>query len=180
MLLQSKRLIIRDVKFSDLHNIHELHSLPQTDQFNTLGIPESIYDTEDIIAAWIREDDVRTRTSYTFCISLIETQQFIGLIALNLGKPKFHSAEVWYKVHADYWNQGYTTEALTKVLEFAFKDLKLHRVEAGCATENSASIKVLENVGMFKEGLKRKNLPIREEWKDNYIFGILIEDFLIL
>jgi [ribosomal protein S5]-alanine N-acetyltransferase len=55
--------------------------------------------------------------------------------------------------------------------------LKLHRIEAGCAVENVASVSVLEKVGMTREGMKRKKLPIRGEWKDNYFFGMLEEDF---
>jgi ribosomal-protein-alanine N-acetyltransferase len=106
--------------------------------------------------------------SYTFIIKLVQTNQFIGLIALNLGKPNFKIAEVWYKLHTAYWRQGYTKEALATLLKFAFLDLKLHRIEAGCAVGNIASIKVLENAGMTREGRKRKVLPIRGEWIDNY------------
>ena len=50
-------------------------------------------------------------------------------------------------------------------------------MEAGCAVENIASSKVLEKVGMTREGMKRKKLPIRGQWKDNYFYGILEEDF---
>jgi ribosomal-protein-alanine N-acetyltransferase len=64
-------------------------------------------------------------------------------------------------------------------LEFGFIDLKLHRIEAGCAVENIASTKTLEKVGFVREGMKRKKLPIRGEWKDNYVYGILEEEFSI-
>ena len=104
----------------------------------------------------------------------------MGLIALNIGKANYKTAEVWYKIHVDHWKKGYTTEALTKLLGFGFKDLKLHRIEAGCAVENISSIRVLEKVGMTKEGMKRKKLPIRGEWKDNYFYAILEEDFLAI
>jgi [ribosomal protein S5]-alanine N-acetyltransferase len=57
------------------------------------------------------------------------------------------------------------------------QSLRLHRIEAGCAVENIPSIKVLEKAGMTREGLKRKKLPIRGEWKDNYFYAILEEDF---
>lgn len=67
---------------------------------------------------------------------------------------------------------------MIKVLDFGFGVLKLHRIEAGCAVDNIASIKVLEKAGMTKEGMKRKKLPIRGKWKDNYFFAILEEDFL--
>ena len=46
-----------------------------------------------------------------------------------------------------------------------------------CAVDNITSIKVLEKVGMTREEKKRKKLPIRGEWKDNYFYAILDEDF---
>jgi len=52
----------------------------------------------------------------------------------------------------------------------------LHRIEAGVATQNLNSIKLLEKVGMTREGMYRKILPIRGEWVDNYSYAILEED----
>ena len=177
MKLKTDRLNFREVSIDDIKNIHELHSLPETDKFNTLGIPETIQDTEGIINEWLVGQHTKPQTSYIFCLDLVDTNQFIGLIALNIGKPNYKTAEVWYKIHVDHWRQGYATEALTKLLDFSFDELKLHRIEAGCAVENIASNKVLEKVGLKKEGMKRKKLPIRGEWKDNYFYAILDEDF---
>lgn len=178
MKLQTDRLNFRQVSTEDINNIHQLHSLPETDKFNTLGIPETIQETEGIINEWLVGQNAKPQTSYIFCLDLVDTNQFIGLIALNIGKPNYKTAEVWYKIHLDHWRQGYATEALTKLLDFSFKELKLHRIEAGCAVENIASSKVLEKVGMTREGMKRKILPIRGEWKDNYFYAILDEDLL--
>ena len=177
MELRTKRLKLEEISLSDLDTIHRLHSLPETDEFNTLGIPETIQATECLLIQWIDQQKTKPRMSYIFSIKLIETNQFIGLIALILGKPKYKIAEVWYKIHPDYWGQGNATEALTKLLEFGFVDLGLHRIEAGSAIENKASIKVLEKVGMTREGIKRKILPIRGKWIDNYFYSILETDF---
>jgi RimJ/RimL family protein N-acetyltransferase len=177
MTLQTNRLFFREISTDDLNNIHILLSLPETDEFNTLGIPNSIQETEKIISDWLIGQNARPQTSFIFCLDLVTTNQFIGLIALNPGRPNYKTAEVWFKIHLNHWNKGYTTEALTKLIEFGFKELGLHRIEAGCAVENIASIKVLEKVGMTREGMKRKKLPIRGEWKDNYFYAILDEDF---
>ena len=64
-------------------------------------------------------------------------------------------------------------------MNFCFSELKLHRVEAGCATANIASIKVLKKCGMIKEAQRRKLLPIRGEWFDNFEYAILEEDFIV-
>ena len=176
-MLKTSRLTLRELAMVDMENVHHLLSLPETDEFNTLGIPESIQATKSIMAKWMAVQKQEPRLSYIFSIDLSESNQFIGVIALDLGKPKYRMAEVWFKVHKEFWNRGYATEALTGVLAFGFNDLKLHRIEAGCAVENIASAKVLEKAGMSREGMMRKKLPIRGEWKDNYCYGILEEDF---
>lgn len=177
MVLQTNRLTIRELTIADIDNVHELHSLPETDAFNTLGIPENIQTTEKLVEDWLTAQKQEPRSSYAFGIDKNDDPCFIGLIGMNLGKVNYRTAEVWFKIHKDFWRKGYTTEALLELLSFAFNDLKLHRIEAGCAVENIASSKVLEKVGMTREGLKRKKLPIRGEWKDNYFYGILEEDF---
>lgn len=176
-MLQTDRLTLRELSPTDLQSIHALLSLPETDEFNTLGIPETIETTGEYLAAWLMAQEQEPRISYVFAMTKKDDKAFIGLMALNFGKLKYRTAEVWFKVHKDHWRKGYTTEALTELLNFSFKTLNLHRIEAGCATENIASARVLEKVGMIREGMKRKKLPIRGEWKDNYFYGLLEEEF---
>jgi [ribosomal protein S5]-alanine N-acetyltransferase len=180
MIFQTNRLLIRAASITDIHAIHELHSLPETDEFNTLGIPETMETTQAIVTDWLWQQQQQPRNSFIFSIYLIDTTQFIGLVALNLGKPSYKSGEVWYKIHKNYWHQGYGIEALRQLLQFGFTTLQLHRIEAGCAVENIASIKLLEKVGMKRGGLKRKKLPIRGQWKDNYFYALLEDDFFEL
>jgi ribosomal-protein-alanine N-acetyltransferase len=176
-VLNSERLTLKELELKDLDKIHELHSLPETDEFNTMGIPADIRVTEHLLADWLGMQELEPRTRYTFKIEL--NSEFIGLIGLkNLGMPNYRSGEVWYKLHKDFWGNGYATEAVVRILDFCFTDLKLHRIEAGCAVENHGSIRVLEKAGMTREGRKRKKLPIRGEWVDNYFYAILEEDFL--
>ena len=177
MTFQTSRLNIRCLSSNDIDNIHILHSLPETDRFNTLGIPESIQITEKLVSEWLTAQDSLPRTSYIHCIDLNDSNQFIGLIALNLKESKFRSAEIWFKLNSTYWDKGYATEALNKILDFGFHELNLHRIEAGCSIENTGSIRVLEKVAMTREGTKRKILPIRGEWVDAYSYAILKEEF---
>lgn len=177
MDLKTERLNFVKISHADLENIHQLHSLPETDKYNTLGIPETIQVTENILHDWLQLQKANPRQSYIFCLNKKETNEFVGLIAINLGKLNYKIAEVWYKLHPDFWAQGFATEALNEILKFGFTDLNLHRIEAGCAVENIASIKVLEKVGMKREGRKREILPIKGIWTDNYFYAILDTDF---
>lgn len=180
MNLQSYRLNFKQVSLDDIADVHHLHSLPATDRYNTLGIPETILQTQDIINEWLAEQNATPPTLYVFCLRLTDSKQFVGLMALNVGKPDYKTAEVWYKIHPAHWGKGYATEALKELLAFGFNECQLHRIEAGCAVENIASRRVLEKVGMTREGMKRKKLLIRGQWVDNYFYAILEEDFLQL
>lgn len=173
--INSKRFTLRPITFSHLNVIHKLHSLPETDEYNTLGIPENIEETKSIIQSWINENEKAIITNYTFAIELIDNT-FIGLFGLKLGTPKYRKGEVWYKIHSDFWGHGYATEALNSILDFGFSKLNLHRIEAGCAVNNIASIKVLEKVGMIKEGRGRQILPLKNGWSDNFEYAIIETD----
>ncbi|MGL1889463.1 MAG: GNAT family N-acetyltransferase [Reichenbachiella sp.] len=174
--LPTERLNLRLITWSDLSAIHILHSLPETDKYNTLGIPKNILETKSIIEGWISESNHTESKSFTFAIEEIISEKFIGLIALKVGDKKFKNGEVWYKLHSDYWGKGFGTESLNSVINFGFEKLKLHRIEAGCAVTNIGSIKILEKVGMTREGRKRQVLPLASGWSDNFEYAILETD----
>jgi RimJ/RimL family protein N-acetyltransferase len=170
------RLRLRLIELSDLDSIHILHSLPETDEFNTLGIPASIEDTRTIVKSWIAKNQLPEIKSYTFAIEIKRNSNFIGLFGLRLGNEKSGKGEVWYKIHADFWGKGYATESLKAVLDFGFETLRLHRIEAGCAVANIGSIKVLEKAGMTREGIGRQILPLKSGWSDNFAYSMLESD----
>ena len=176
MELNTTRLKIRQLSLLDLDSIHELHSLPETDQYNTMGIPKNIGITKQLISEWLDSQNELPRKRYVFFIENNDIE-FIGLIGITMGKLAYKNAEIWYKLHPNHWNQGFATEVVNEILRFCFIELKLHRIEAGSATANIASIKVLEKCGFKREGMKRKILPIRGDWLDNYEYAILDEDF---
>lgn len=169
-------MILKSIALLDLEKIHELHLLPETDQYNTLGIPKDLNDTKTVVENWIAENNDTNQNHFTFKVELNGTDQFIGLIAINLGNLKFKNAEIWYKFHVDFWGKGYATEAVNKILDFGFNELHLHRIGAGCAINNLGSIKVLEKAGMTREGQKRKVLPLKDGWSDNFEYAILSTD----
>lgn len=174
--LTSDRITLRLITLSDLESIHTLHSLPETDEFNTLGIPENIEETEIIITDWIAENQLDEIKSYTFAIEDNLTKEFIGLFGLKVGSVKYRRGEIWYKIHSDYWRKGFATESVNMILDYGFDTLNLHRIQAGCAVDNIGSIKVLEKVGMIREGRGRQILPLKNGWADNFEYSILDTD----
>ena len=173
---ETERLFLKEIKYNDLEDIHRLHSIPAVDEFNTLGIPETLEDTERLMNPLIEARFKSPRKSFTWKIELKSSGDFIGLAGMTLSNDKFRLGEIFYKLHPDFWGNGYATEIARRLIKLGFEELTLHKVEAGVATGNVKSIRVLEKTGMTREGLRRQILPIRGEWTDNYHYAIVETD----
>ena len=168
----TKRLVMKEVQFSDLHDIHYLHTLPEVAQYNTYSLQQTI----SVLETWLNDQKSNQQANYVFAIKLDKV--FVGLIVLsNASNPKLKLGTIWYLLLPDFWGQGIATEALKGLLKFAFEELQLHRIEAGAAIDHIASHRVLEKAGMIKEGQKRKVLPLENGWSDNFEYAILEEDW---
>ena len=160
----------------DLEAVHHLHSFPEVDEFNTLGVPANIEETRQYLNPLIRAQKDNPRKLYLWKVTLLKTSEFTGIAGMTLSDGKFKRGELYYKILPDYWGHGYATEIGQLLVQIGFTEFGLHRVEAGVATENVRSIRVLEKLGMTREGRHRKILPIRGEWKDNYRYAIVEDD----
>lgn len=176
MELESKRLKLQEVTWYVLEKLHLLYSLPEVDEYNTLGIPVNIEGTKEIIRPMIDAQLEEDRKSYAWKIIRKDSGEFIGMAGINLSANRFRLGEIFYELFPSHWGQGYATEVAKRLIKAGFDDFNLHKVEAGVATGNVRSISVLEKTGMTREGLRRKILPIRGEWKDNYHYAIVEDD----
>ena len=176
MDLHTERLILAEITWDDLDDIHRLHCVPEVDEYNTLGIPASLEETREIMQPFIEAGNQHSQAKYCWRIDEKASGKCIGLAGMILSNDRFRLGEIFYKLFPEYWGRGYATEVARKLIIVGFEDLKLHKIEAGTDIENQASVRVLEKVGMIREGLRRKILPIRGEWKDGYLFAIVEDD----
>lgn len=174
--LETERLRLLEVTLADLENIHRLNSIPEVDEFNTLGIPETIEETRKFLLRQLDAQRQVPRESYQWKVCLKDSNEFIGVAGFSLSNNKFKLGEIYYKLNPAYWGNGYATELAKELVLLGFNKFGLHKVEAGVATENVRSIRVLKKIGMTREGLRRKILPIRGAWIDNYHYAIVEDD----
>ncbi len=92
-ILTTKKLQLRLITYSDLDAIHQLHVLPETDRYNTLGIPNNLEETKSIIDLWIKDNELEEVINYTFAIETKSPEKFLGLIGLKLGRRIYKNAE---------------------------------------------------------------------------------------
>jgi len=85
--------------------------------------------------------------------------------------------EIWYLVEPESWGKGIATETVKHLLDFGFGQLGLHRIWATCLPENPASARVLEKVGMRREGFLVGNLKIQGVWKSCFLYAMLADEW---
>jgi RimJ/RimL family protein N-acetyltransferase len=87
-----------------------------------------------------------------------------------------HAADIGYVLTPNYWNRGYVTEAAKAVVDWAINLTFVYRVWAVCDVENKASARVLEKVGMQREGLLRRYVVhpnISPEPRDCFVYSVV-------
>lgn len=86
-------------------------------------------------------------------------------------------AEVGYWIGKKYWGQGYVSEAVKLILEFGFKKLKLHRIQARCFAVNKSSERVMVKAGFKKEGEVSECIYRRGRWHNILRYSILVSEY---
>ena len=169
IVLQTQHLTLTPLAAVHIPAVYALHAQPAVAAFNTIGIPKNQSTTAAILAPKL---DPANKDHLGWIIANKEGI-FMGEIGLILAPQRFKKGEISYSLHPDHWGKGFATAAVKKLLEYAFNRLDLHRVEAGVAVDNAKSIRLLEKVGMQREGRHRKILPLKTGWSDNYSYAIL-------
>jgi len=108
---------------------------------------------------------------------IVEDGAIAGMIALNdVLRGALQLANVGYWVARQHNGRGLASAALAEVVEFAFGEAQLHRLEAGTQPDNVASQRVLERNGFTKFGYARKLLLVEGEWRDHVLFERVADD----
>lgn len=167
MELVTKRLVLRELTAEDIDAVHAFASDPDVVEHMDWG-PNSLEETRRALEAFARDLDVHPRIRYNLAMAEPARPPF-G--AVSLTRSDQHHAELGFVLRRDRWGQGFATEAAVAMLSFAFGALGLHRVQATCRPENAASYRVLEKIGMSREGHLREHILIRGSWRDSLLYA---------
>ncbi len=118
-------------------------------------------------------EDARDDKAYALFLFRAEDDALMGGLTLSsVRRGVAHMASLGYWVGQMYAGKGHVTAGVRAIVDYAFEDLALHRVEAACQPNNIASRRVLEKNGFAHEGLARSYLKINGAWRDHLLFGI--------
>lgn len=118
-----------------------------------------------------------TETSRRFLVRLVgKDGPIVGQVSLNnIVRGAFLSATLGYWIAKSHAGKGLMTEALGLAVTHAFKELRLHRVEANIIPRNAASIGLVKRLGFRYEGTAECYLRIAGVWEDHERWGMTVE-----
>lgn len=130
--------------------------------------------TTETLTAYVRKMSKST-TELLFKILISNSDRHIGNIKIGPIDTNHRSSELSYFIGAkEEWRNGYATEAIGLVVEFSFKFLGIHKIQAGCYESNIGSQKALSKAGFDLEGrLRKKILGPDGDWQDHLWFGLI-------
>ncbi len=170
-MIETHRLRMRRFREEDWQAVHAYAADPEVVRYVPGELP-SEEDAREITRAWINgQNDAPPH--YDFAITVRPNDFVIGWCCIQISVSHKQTGELMYVLNRQYWNKGCATEATHAIVGYGFSELKLHRIFATCRPENIASWRVLEKLGMQREGLLRENTWIRGSWHSSYLYAIL-------
>lgn len=114
-----------------------------------------------------------------YAIDLMESGELVGSCGIET-YFEHNRAELGYWIGKEYWGRGYATEASSILMEYAFSVMKFHKVSAHTFARNSASGRVLEKLGLKREGHLRSHIKNDGKFEDIIEYGMLEDEYRLL
>jgi RimJ/RimL family protein N-acetyltransferase len=172
MELTLPRLRIREWRLSDWPAAHEYASDPDVVRYLDWG-PNTEAETRAFIRETMHTRRKRPRTRFDLAVALRSTDRVIGGARVWIESAQHREGSIGYTLAQASWRQGYATEVAAGLLHFGFETLGLHRIHAIVEPENIASTRVLEKVGMRREGHLRDHRYAKGGWRDSLLYAIV-------
>lgn len=174
--IETERLLLRRFTVDDAQEFFKnVTSDLEVNRFLTWPLHETVEDTKTLLSEWTKRYESLER--YCWAIVLKETGQIVGTIAAPTVKNRIETVEVTYCIGSKWWGQGIVPEALKNVMKYFFEEIQANRIEAGFDANNPKSGRVMEKVGMKKEGFMRQAGRNNQGLFDLIMYAILKEDW---
>lgn len=173
--LQGKRVRLRGPRKDDAGALFKLFADPQVMRYWSRPPMTAISEAEGLIEEI--DESFTQRTKLNWVLTLRNDDMVIGTCTLFRLEARHRRAEVGYALRSDLWGRGIATEAATLALDWAFRVLGLHRIEADIDPRNDSSRKLLQRLGFASEGVLRERYFVGGEISDTELFGLLEGDW---
>lgn len=169
--IKTERLELKKLDDKDAAGLLEIFSDPEVMKYWNTPPWNSIEQARQFIST--SADAMRNLSSLTLGIYCKETKQLQGKVMLFNYDKESRRAELGFGIKRESWGKGIVFEASSALVEYAFNQLNLRRLEAEIDPDNTASGKALERLGFEQEGLLKQRWEIGGIVSDSAIYGLL-------
>lgn len=170
--LKTERLLMRQVNANDAETLLALRSNDEVMKYIPRPYLKNKEDALELIAMF--DDKIENGIGINWGITFLDKpEEIIGIIGHYRMKPEHYRAEVGYMLFPEYNGKGIVSEALQKVVDYGFNDMKLHSIEAILDPENKGSERVLLKNGFVKEAHLLENEYYEGRFLDSMIYSKL-------
>ncbi len=171
--LSGERIVLRRFRPADLTPFVAYRGDPDVARYQSWDSPYSRTQGERLIKAMRQQHPDTPGEWFQFAVALASTGELIGDCGSKTATVDPSQAEIGYTIAPAHQGRGYGTDTVCMLLRYLFDRRDKHRVTASCDPRNTASIKLLERVGMRREGQLRESLWLDGEWADDVLYAML-------
>ncbi len=175
LTLHTDRLLLRPLVPPDAPRLFEVFSDPRVMRHWSTPPWPSMDEAHEVL----RRDAAALPAAEYLRLGIVRCADghLLGTCALFDFHAPSQRAEIGYALGPDVWGQGYVSEALAALLDFAFGELGLNRIEADIDPLNVASARSLQRLGFVQEGLLRERWIVADVVSDSALYGLLRRDW---
>ena len=174
--LETDRLILRKFTLEDSEGMFNNWATdPNVNKYLAWPLHKNVDETREIINKWISKYE---EGSYNWIIETKDTHEVIGSICDEGKSVRHKTISLGYCIGSKYWNKGYATEVLRRVIEYLLNDQGFELVEASHRSSNPASGKVMQKSGMKYDGTLRSRRIDPDGGRSDMLYYSIIKDEL--
>jgi ribosomal-protein-alanine N-acetyltransferase len=176
--LETKRLYLRPFTKKDAPELHYWAKNVNVTRFVNWDRHRNMSDTNEFIKLVC---ELTEKNSLVFlAVVLKETMQVIGTVGVfQRSDLSPYTVELGYALGEDWWGKGYIVEAALAIVDYSFLMINsLERVEANCIVENYASRRIMEKIGMQREGILRNFAEKNGRLYNSYMYSVLRDEWM--
>ncbi|MEY8741188.1 GNAT family N-acetyltransferase [Bacillales bacterium AN1005] len=172
--LETERLFLKKVKVSDSPILYKIWSDPDVTKF--MNIDNFNDEKQAVLMIQMLDKLSQENKAIRYSIFLKDSNQIIGSCGYNSLDFENSKGEIGYEISKKYWGNGFASELILKLLDYAYHSLHFHRIEAKVDPANNKSIRLLEKLNFHFEGTLRKSEKAKDTFIDLKLYSKLITD----
>jgi len=171
--LAAARITLRRFQPGDLAAFVAYRSSADVARYQSWDAPYPLAAGERFIAGLMECHPDTPGEWFQFAVVWHPTGELVGDCAARPDGDDPRQAEIGFTIAPEHQGRGYATEAVGRLLGYLFEGRAKHRVTACCDERNRASARVLERLGMRREGHLRESTWAKGEWTDDLLYALL-------